>query len=521
MTKAATLRETEQAFPRTAWQWGETQPDRVAATTARGDTTYGQLTGRANQLTNALRALGIGRGDAFMGVLHNGIEHWELLLAATQMGAYYVAANWHLSVDNLLYLIEDSGTLAVFVDVEFTAQFDSKVAELPAHRFVVNGTAEGWQPYDDFGRGHSRDLPTDRTLGSIMAYTSGTTGRPKGVRSEITDLSPEVGIAAYDFLLDNFHIPRGDGRHLVCSPQYHAAPGGFAFALLNNGHRLVIHQRFDPESTLEAIERFRITTSHMVPTHFHRMLQLSESVRAQYDLSSLEMIAHAGAACPPEIKREMLEWFGPIIWEYLGASEGMASIMPPHDALQHPGSVGKPFASGSVKILDDDGEELPVGDEGLIYFQSDVEYYRDPTKTAAARKGAYLTVGDYGKFDGEGYLYILDRRIDLIVSGGVNVYPAEVESALIMHPKVQDVGVIGIPDPEWGKRVCAVIELVPGVDPTDELRLELAAWAKVNISTHMRPKQWEFLHEFPRTPAGKLIRRALRDMFSTDSVAVI
>jgi long-chain acyl-CoA synthetase len=299
--------------------------------------------------------------------------------------------------------------------------------------------------------------------------------------------------------------------HLVVSPLYHAAPGGFALATLHLGHTVVIMDRFDPETALQLIERYRVNNTHMVPTMFYRLLQLPEEVRLGADISSLRSVVHAGAPCSVELKRRMIGWLGPRIYEYYGASEGSASQISPQEWLEHPGSVGRPLPSVTVKIISEDGQELPPGEVGLVYFgapgNDQFEYYKDPAKTTATRRGNLITVGDLGYLDEGGWLYLSDRRTDMILSGGVNIYPAEIETCLHAHPAIRDAAIVGVPDDHWGEAVKAVVALQPGASATEQ---ELIDWCRGRIADYKRPRSVDFVPELPRDQAGKLLKRRIR-----------
>ncbi|MFF3373744.1 AMP-binding protein [Streptomyces sp. NPDC002680] len=503
-------------------------PDRPAIILPSGqEVTYGDLGARANRISHALRSLGLAAGDTVAAIVHNGAEYFELVLATSQVGMSLVPVNWHLAPGEIVYIIQDSGAKVVVANAETAralAAVTDKAEDLPAHRFVVAhgsvpGEAEGWLPYASLGDGEPSVPPPNRTAGMTMGYTSGTTGRPKGVKRALPPMEPEELVRSMFLpLLEWYGITSGDGVHLVCSPLYHAAPGGYAFAFLHAGHTLVCHDRFDAEATLRDIERYGVTSSHMVPTQFHRLLRLPEETRRRYDLSSLRLLIHAGAPCPVHVKRQMLDWLGPILWEYLGSTEGLATVVGPDEWLSRPGTLGRPTPGAIVRILDENGTEVPQGEAGTIYFGTEgrapsFEYHNDPEKTAASRVGDLATVGDMGYFDKDGYLFMLDRRTDLIVSGGVNIYPAEVEQRLAAHPAVADVAVIGVPDPEWGHSVLAVIQLVPEATPGDDLAVDLGAFCREALASFKCPRRFEFLSDFPRTESGKLQRRVLRDAY--------
>jgi len=491
---------------------GSSAPDRRAIVAPdRTVTTYGQLGAAANRISNTLRELGLRAGDVVATMLHNSVEHFEVTLATGQIGVYIVQMNTHLSPEEAAYIVADSGARVLIASIDLAETLTPVLRDLPTARFVVGGAVAGWGDYSRFRSGRPDTAPSDRTAGLIMGYTSGTTGRPKGVRRELPSLQPEVLIGAAGGALGTFGLRPGHGVHLACSPLYHTAPGYFALNALHVGHSLVLHEIFDAENVLRAVEEYRVTSTHMVPTHVHRILGLPAEARDGYDLSSLETILVAGAPFAHQAKRTLIDWLGPIVWEYLGSTEGMVCSVSPPEALEHPGTVGKP---ADVKILDEAGNPVPAGEGGKIYFSvahAPFRYHNDREKTAAAvRPDGYATVGDLGRLDADGYLYLLDRRDDLVISGGVNIYPAEVEQHLIGHPAVADVAVIGVADPEWGQRVVAVVEPVPGSAPEQELGTELDQYCRAVLSSQKCPRRYEFRTPLPRTETGKLLRRLIR-----------
>jgi long-chain acyl-CoA synthetase len=492
-------------------------PDRPAIVGPDGsEVSFGALLGRVNSLSHAFLAHRLTAGDAIAGVLHNGSDYFAALLAAGQLGMYFVPVNWRLTPDEVTYILRDSGAKLVVADAEHAAALPTEL--MPAHRFAVHGTPPGWEPFEQLGAKDCTSSPTARRAGGLMGYTSGTTGHPKGVKVALPPMSPEEYAATMLSGLTSYGVEFGAGAHLVCSPVYHAAPGSHAWFFLHAGHTLVIHSKFDPEATLRDIEKYRVTTSHMVPTHFIRMLRLPPDVRTHYDLSSLQAVIHAGAPCPVPVKRRMIDWLGPIVWEYLGSTEGLVSRVSPQEWLARPGTLGRPAPGKIVKILDDDGKDLPAGNTGAIYVGAEgrpptFEYLGDPGKTAENREGNLFTVGDIGYLDADGYLFLQDRRTDLIISGGVNIYPAEIESYLVEHPAVADVAVIGIPDPEWGHTVVAVVEPVDGVTPGDALAQELKRFCEDGLARFKHPRRIDFVDQLPRTAAGKLQRRVVREAY--------
>jgi long-chain acyl-CoA synthetase len=310
--------------------------------------------------------------------------------------------------------------------------------------------------------------------------------------------------------------PRGTGVHLTGSPLYHTAVLMFAGSSLHFGHTLVLMEKWTPESSLDVMTRERVTTTHMVPTQFHRLLALPDEVKARYDVSSLTHVIHAAAPCPVEVKRRMLEWWGPVIYEYYAASEGGGTLVTPDEWLKYPGTVGRAWPGADVRILDDDGGQMQPNQPGTVYMalgMMEFEYHRDQAKTNANRRDGFFTVGDIGYLNDDGYLFLCDRKIDMIISGGANIYPTEVEAALLTHPGIGDAAVFGIPDDDWGEQVKAVIEPAPGVAPSPALADEILAWCAARIAKFKCPKTIDFIAEMPRDPNGKLYKRKLRDPY--------
>ncbi|WP_211220949.1 AMP-binding protein [Nocardioides insulae] len=494
-------------------------PGRLAIIDTDGSRlTYGELLSRANQLSWGLRAAGIKPRDAVAVVLHNSATFMETIFATAQIGAFLVPVNWRLTPREVEYILGDSGAAVVIADAEEAAKLGTPAGWAG---YVRGGPVpDGWQPISALTEGQPTSDPPEREAGWAMGYTSGTSGRPKGVERQLPAMSPEEQAeGAYRLLIERYTSTwNSAGMHYVCSPLYHAAPIAHATAYLHAGHSVVIDPRFDPVRTLEVIQEHGVTSSHMVPTQFHRLLRLPEETRAAYDVSSLEQIIHAGAPCPPEVKQAMIAWFGPVIWEYLASTEGNVSVVGSEEWLAHPGTVGKPAPDSGVRLLDETGAEVGPGEEGLIYFPAPgIVYHGDPEKTAASIRDGLFTVGDVGRFDEDGYLYLLDRRSDLIISGGVNIYPAEIEAHLLSHPEVADAAVIGLPDEEWGQRVVAVVQPVTGSEidapGADALADRLRDHAAAGLASYKHPQRYEFLADFPRTESGKLQRRKLRDRF--------
>ncbi|MEU7896978.1 AMP-binding protein [Nonomuraea sp. NPDC049152] len=458
------------------------EPDRPAVLGEDGRT-YGELLAHANRLSHGLTERGIGPGDAVVTVLRNGHEALAMMLATYQLGAYHVPVNWHFTEEEIDYIVADSGAKVV---VDSPLEVSGRPAGAPPHR----------------------------RAGSMMLYTSGTTGRPKGVRRRLLDLTPED---LYPILMrkswKHFGLPFG-GVHLVCSQLYHSAPYGQAMMALNLGHAIVAPERFEAVRTLELIERHRVTNAFMVPTMFHRLLAVPD--REEYDLSSLTHLYHGAAPCPPATKQAMIDWLGPVLWEYYGSTEAaVATMVSSREWLAKPGTVGRALEGMAFTIVDEDGREAAPGEPGLVYIGgiNRFEYHGDPGKTAAAMRGRDYTPGDIGYLDEDGYLFLLDRRTDLIISGGVNIYPAEIEAALLEHPAVADVAVIGVPDEEWGHRIVALVQPAEGVTPGDELSAALLRHCEPRLARLKHPRVIEYRARLPRTPTGKLSRRDVRDTY--------
>ncbi|MFG1645217.1 AMP-binding protein [Amycolatopsis sp. NPDC049252] len=493
----------------TFYDVAEAHPDRLAVLAPDGrSATFGELAARANRLTHSLHRLGLREGDGVVAIVHNGLPYFELLFATLQAGMYFTPVNYRSSAGEIAYVVENSGARVVVADADI-ARACPPLGSVA--RFSV-GAADGWADYASWGEDESSAAPERRTAGQTMLYTSGTTGRPKGVRRALSGKPPSLHEIHRD-LLAMMDVHEGPGVHLVACPLYHAAPGSFSVNAMHLGHSAVLMDRFDAEETLRLVERHRVTSTHLVPTMFHRMLRLPEDVRARYDLSSLTSVIHGAAPCPPEVKERMIGWLGPVVHEYYGASEGLICGVTASDWLEAPGTVGRTLTGVRLKVVGEDGAELPDGEPGTLYFSSAhtaLDYLGDPEKTAAARSGEFLTVGDFGYRDAEGRVFLLDRRTDLILSGGVNIYPAEIEGRLLSHPDVADAAVIGEPDDEWGQRVLAVVQPVPGVVGDDALAARLAEHCRAALAGFKTPKRFDFTEQLPRTEAGKMQRRTLR-----------
>jgi long-chain acyl-CoA synthetase len=502
------------------WNQAKANPNRIALVDVDGTAiTSGELLARSNRLVHGLRALGLKRGDCITTVLPNGAPMIELYLAAAQAGLYLTPINHHLTGPEIAYIVKDSDAKVFVGDERFAAACRAAVDEIgfPAtHRFTV-GKVDGFRRYEELSAGQPDTTPENRSAGQVMNYTSGTTGRPKGVRRKLSEFEPDMVFSMFAMFLAMFGIQSEDDNvHLVGSPLYHTAVLLFATSSLHMGHAVVLMDKWTPESCLEAIQKQRVTTSHMVPTQFHRLLALPSEVKERYDVSSLRHMVHAAAPCPVDVKRRMLDWWGAVIYEYYAASEGGGTLVTPQEWLQYPGTVGRPWPSAEVRILNDEGEMVATGQTGTVYMllgQADFEYHKDKNKTDANRRDGFFTVGDVGYLNADGYLFLCDRKIDMIISGGANIYPAEIESELLTHPKVADVAVFGIPNEDWGEEVKAVIEPAPGVAASPGLADEILAYCADRLAKYKRPKSIDFIEVMPRDPNGKLYKRKLRDPY--------
>jgi long-chain acyl-CoA synthetase len=502
------------------WKFAAANPQQLALVTPTEElVTRGELAAASNRLARGLRALGLENGDVVAVVVENGRPMIELYLACTQAGLYLVPINNHLAGPEIAYIVENSEAKVFVASDHFAEAVNaaSKEIAIPeTHRFAL-GSLSGYRDYAEIAEGQSDEPPEDRSAGAVMNYTSGTTGRPKGVRRPLTGLDPDLMGGLFTAFHQMFGVTPEDGNVHICgSPLYHTAVLMFAGSSLHLGHTVVLMEKWKPEEMLRLIDKYEVTTSHMVPTQFHRMLQLPEEVRAKYDCSSTRAMVHAAAPCPVEIKLKMLDWWGDSIWEYYAATEGGGTIVSPEDWRKKPGTVGKAWPQAEVVIFDDDDNECPTGTPGTVYMlrgQADFEYFKDKDKTDKARKGNYFTVGDIGYLDEDGFLFLRDRKADMIISGGVNIYPAEIENVLLTHPKIGDVAVFGIPHDDWGEEVKAVVEPAAGTPAGEALTEDILAFCRERLAKYKTPRSIDFIEEMPRDPNGKLYKRKLRDPY--------
>ncbi len=481
---------------------------------------YRDIDERSNRFAQYLHALGLRRGDRFALLMENNLRYLEICWAALRSGLIVAPVNRFLTPPEVAYIVADSGARVV---VSSYAMRDTARALLaPEHggrgerlaHLMVDGTIDGWDSYEQAVAAHPAQRLAREWLGATMLYSSGTTGRPKGIlRTQPERLVTEGPVRRE---LTNTYGFSTESVYLSPAPLYHAAPLGYCLHTQFTGGTVVIMDKFDAAEALRMIERYRVTHSQWVPTMFVRMLKLPDAQRLAFDLSSHRVAIHAAAPCPVEVKRKMIEWWGPILYEYYAASEGHgATQILSDDWLAHPGSVGR-ASLGVLHICDDDGNELPPGQPGLIWFERDelpFRYHNDPARTEAARHPRHpnwTTTGDIGRVDEEGYLYLTDRQSFMIISGGVNIYPQAIEDALALHPAVLDVAVIGVPDPEMGESVKAVVQPAPDAEPSAALGDELIAFLRGRIGAYMIPRTVDFVDELPRLPTGKLRKHELR-----------
>jgi len=508
------------------WNIAAADPARVALVTPEGaEQTAGELLAACNQVVHGLRALGLQPGDVVATVLPNGAEFLEVMLAAQQAGWYVVPINFHLVGPEIAYIVENSGAKALIAHERFATEVSRAAAELalPAQARIAVGDVENFRSYAEFKQAQPQTTPTDRRTGGLMNYTSGTTGKPKGVQRPLPDVDPDTGAQHSTFLYHLFGIePFDDNVHLTAAPLYHTAVGQFAQCALHVGHTVVLMDKWTPEGTLERIDRYRVTTTQMVPTMFHRLLQLPEDVRARYDVTSLRQVIHSAAPCPVPTKEKMMAWWGPVLWEYYAATEGGGTVASPQDWLAAPGTVGKPWPRSLVKILDELGEEVPAGTVGTVWMQMigrNFAYYNDEEKTRrSSNSDGFFTAGDAGELDADGNLFLRDRTVDMIIAGGVNIYPAEIESVLLQHPAVGDCAVFGIPNDEFGEEIKAVVQPAEGLRSDGgtvgaDLEMTLLAFCHERLAMFKTPRSIDFLDDFPRDPSGKLYKRRLREPY--------
>lgn len=496
--------------------WADVAPNRPAIISQSGNSTYGQLNNRANQLVRALRKRGVRAGDAVALLCSNRPEFVETCAAAARAGYRLTPINWHLSGTEVGYIVDNCEAKAFIADARFAANAVDARHMAPALQtcLAIGGAIDGFDAYDDACAAEDPSNIDDPSLGTQMLYTSGTTGHPKGVyRAKTPPPSPLVKklqeTAAFDPATD---------LSLVTGPLYHAAPLALNLNFpINAGVGVVLMDKWDAEETLRLVAEHKITHTHVVPTMLHRMLSLPESVRRKYDLSSLRWVLHGAAPCPVHVKEDTIKWLGPVVYEYYAATEGGGIFADSHEWLSKPGTVGRALEGVTVEVHDDEGKQVATGEIGTIYFKAPetgrFEYFKAPEKTDGAYRGDYYTMGDMGFIDEDGFLFLTGRSAEIIISGGVNIYPAEVDQALLRHPAVADVATIGVPNEEWGEEVKAVIQLAEGVEASEATKEDLMRFAAEHLPGYKRPRSIDFADDLPRLPTGKIVRRQVREPY--------
>ena len=501
----------------------ETTPDKAALILAGSDEvmTYRQLNDRSNQLSQLLHNEGLREGDHISLWAENLLDYFVVFWAAMRSGLYFTAVNRFLSADEGGYILSDSNARALITTTRYQQVAAAALNHSPdcTINLMLGGADAAFRDFDEALSAFPAEPLERESMGSFMLYSSGTTGRPKGIKRPL----PGTTIQEATPITSAFARMAGgmneDTVYLCPAPLYHAAPLAWTAGIQELGGTAVIMERFDPQLFLECIEQYKVTATQVVPTMLVRMLKLDEAERSRHDLCSLNFCIHAAAPCPVLVKQQMIDWWGPIIHEYYAGTEGNGmTYINSQDWLEHPGSVGRPMR-GILHICDDNGKEVPIGETGIVYFENEVmpfEYHGAPEKTKAAQHPQHPTwsaLGDVGYVDEDGFLYLTDRKAFMIISGGVNIYPQEIEDCLVMHDKVADVAVFGLPDEEMGEYVHAVVQPAEGVAPSDDLAAELTAFARDTIAHYKVPKVLDFRDELPRLPTGKLYKGRLRDEY--------
>lgn len=503
------------------WQAAEQVPEKIAVREVGGRShTFGELLKKSNQIAQGLQALGLVEGDNVAVLLPNCLEVFEIFFATSQVGLYFTSVNHFLTATEIAYILDNSEAKRLFVHEAYREKLTGALAhsEFSIEQCIWVGAdgrlGDNEESYSVFQCQQSAEVPAKRIAGQTMLYSSGTTGKPKGVRHPLPNTSPGDFHACRGNALSIFGVKPYDGVHLVNGPLYHAGPLQFSAVSLHFGHTVVVTGKWDAQHCLELLREHNITTTMMVPTMFVRLLALPGEDRESWNFPDLSVVISSAASCAVPVKREMIDWFGPVIFDFYGGTEGPGAACSSAQWLEKPGTSGPSVPTVSMKIIDDDGNELPPGEIGTVYLTpvqgaTLPQYYKDGDKSASVIKGDYYTIGDMGYLDDDGWLFLVDRRSDLIISGGVNIYPSEVEQVLVQHPSVRDVAVVGKPDDEWGHSVCAFIVAEEAGENSNKLRQDIHDFAATRLAKYKLPKEIEFVKKLPRADNGKLYRRRL------------
>jgi long-chain acyl-CoA synthetase len=503
------------------WALAKENPSALALVAPDGtELSARELLERSYQIVHGLRALGCTRGDAVGMVMENDADTLALALSTAQAGLYLIPINWHSAPAEIAYLLEDAEAKAIVCSPAH-ADLCADAADrsgLPLEARLCTTAIDGFRSFDAFVADQPKTEPADRCAGGIMNYTSGTTGKPKGVRRPLPASPPEPVAAMWAQFLFLFRIqPQTSGVHLVTSPLYHRAVLFWALSAAHLGHTVVLMDKWTAKGTMERIDRYKVTTTHMVPTQFNRLLAEEEALRPHYDVSSLRHVVHGAAPCPESTKRRMIDWWGEVIWEYYAATEGGGTNIDATTWLTKPGSVGQAWYGAEIRVYDDEGNACEPNEVGTVFMRMShggFDYHKDKKKTRDAfRPDGFFTVGDAGYLDEDGFLFLCDRKADMIISGGVNIYPAEIEGILMAHPAVADIAVFGIPDDDWGEQVHAIIELASGYPSVPQTTESILGHAREHLGGYKIPKGVDYIDTMPRDPNGKLKKRLLRDPF--------
>ncbi len=499
--------------------------DELALVDDNASETWREFNARINQLIHSFRDAGLDAGDTVAVVAGNCNEWFETAFACANAGIVFVPVNWHLVASELAYIIGDSGSKAIVADHRFVDEVAkaleddrSSAVELA---LVIGAPGSGrFQNFDEFVSAGSAEEPAEQSFGGPMFYTSGTTGHPKGVRSSLTQMPPGVDPSVWQLIGAGFSdMVAGGGRTVLCGPFYHSAQWAFSFLPMLTGSATIMQHKYDSAGVLAMIDDYQATNIHLVPTQMKRLVDLPDDVKSSFDGSSLKIALHGAAPCPPVVKRSMIDWWGPVITEYYGSTEGsIITLIDSDEWMQRGGSVGRAMPNMEILVVGEDGAQLGANESGTLYFRNsmgtDFEYHNAPEKTADSHlEPGVFTTGDVGYLDDDGYLWLSDRKIDMIISGGVNIYPAEIEGVLGGHPLVGDVAVIGVPNEEFGEEVKAIVVPNDGVAAGDELISTLGAHCSEHLAGYKRPRSFDFADTLPRTGTGKVQKAKLRAPF--------